>query len=383
MITTLAVSGYRSLRDVVLQLEPLTLITGGNGTGKSSLYRSLRLLADVAQGRLAATVASEGGLQSVVWAGPEKISRDMRDGIHPIQGTVRSKPVSVRLGFASDDFGFAVQLGYPSDDGPFAFDPEIKLEAMWAGQALNRNNHFADRRGPHVKLRTAAAGEWRQVHASLAGHDSMMTHCADTSDGVELLALRDRMRNWRFYDSLRTDGAAPARQPQVLTYTPVLASDGADLVSALATIAHIGDRAGLAEAIDDAFPGSTVYPAGDNSAVIHMRQQGLLRPLTSRELSDGTLRYLLLVAALMTPRSPEIMVLNEPEASLHPSLLEPLARLLVMASHRHQIVVVSHSDGLIDALRGAGRVHEIALRKELGETVVPQHEAPDWTWPKL
>lgn len=70
MILTLAVSGYRSLRDLVLPLDRMTLITGANGSGKSSLYRAIRLLADVAQGRAIASLAAEGGLHSTLWAGP-------------------------------------------------------------------------------------------------------------------------------------------------------------------------------------------------------------------------------------------------------------------------------------------------------------------------
>ncbi|WP_420271875.1 AAA family ATPase, partial [Occultella aeris] len=57
MLTTLAVQGYRSLRDVVVPLGRLTLITGANGSGKSSLYRSLRLLTDAARGGAVAALA--------------------------------------------------------------------------------------------------------------------------------------------------------------------------------------------------------------------------------------------------------------------------------------------------------------------------------------
>jgi predicted ATPase len=72
MIDRLAVSGYRSLRDIRLALGRLTIVTGPNGSGKSSLYRALRLLADVAQGRVVQSLAAEGGLQSTLWAGPEQ-----------------------------------------------------------------------------------------------------------------------------------------------------------------------------------------------------------------------------------------------------------------------------------------------------------------------
>ncbi len=89
MITRLAIAGYRSLRDVRVALGRLTVVTGANGSGKSSLYRALRLLADVAQGRVIASLAAEGGLPSTLWAGPAVIGRAVKRGIHPVQGTVR------------------------------------------------------------------------------------------------------------------------------------------------------------------------------------------------------------------------------------------------------------------------------------------------------
>jgi predicted ATPase len=382
LITRLAVAGYRSLRDVVLEVAQLTLITGANGSGKSSLYRALRLLAETAQGRLIASLAAEGGLSSTLWAGPERLSREMISGAHPVQGTARSGPIGLRLGFSGADFGYAIDLGLPEPTHPFQRDPEIKAEAMWTGEMLGRTNIFAERRGQMVRLRQADTGEWRHAMTSLLSFDSMVTHCADPIDGLELLLMRERMRNWRFYDSLRTDADAPARRPQVMTYTPVLGSDGADLAAAIATILAIGDREALREAIDDAFPGSRVTVDGDDYGVVEMHQPGLLRPLGAKELSDGTLRYLLLIAALLSPRPPEIMILNEPEASLHPSLLDALARLLAQASRQCQIILVSHSERLIDSLRADYAVHEIALSKRLGETRVEDHDPPRWIWPK-
>ena len=111
MIITLAVSGYRSIRDLVLPLDRLTVITGANGSGKSSLYRSIRLLAEVAQGGVIGALAREGGLQSTLWAGPESFSRAMKAGQLPVQGTVRTGPVSLKLGFADEDYGYAIDLG--------------------------------------------------------------------------------------------------------------------------------------------------------------------------------------------------------------------------------------------------------------------------------
>ena len=209
MIITIAVAGYRSLRELVLPLAPLTVITGANGTGKSSLYRSLRLLGEIAQGRAISSLASEGGLPSTLWAGPERISRGMKSGDTAITGTTRKNRVALKLGFASQDYGFAVDMGLPALVSAFSGDPEIKAEAVWIGETLRRNNLIATRAGPSVRVRSES-GSWEQASTTLPPYDSMMTHSADPRSAPELLLLRDRMRDWRFYDQLRTDRDAPA-----------------------------------------------------------------------------------------------------------------------------------------------------------------------------
>ncbi len=380
MITQLAVSGYRSLRNVSLTLGPLNLITGPNGSGKSSLYRSLRLLSEIALGRAIASLAAEGGLSSTLWAGPEKISRGMRDGSVPVQGTVRSDPVSLKLGFSSEDYSYAIDMGLPEPSrSRFSQDPEIKAEAIWVGAAMRPSSIVAQRRGHLVRIRNSDTGEWDESWMKLSASDSMVAQYANHADGVELLHLRERIRAWRFYDDLRTDRDAPARKPQVGTFTPILSSDGSDIGSAIQTIQEIGDAQSFHDTIADAFDNAVVEvgPQFD----IQMRQYGLLRPLAVTELSDGTLRYILLAAALLSPRPPELMILNEPEASLHPDLIGPLARLLIKASENCQIVVVSHSTSLVKALKDERACTIVELYKDLGETFVVGEAALGWKWP--
>src|SRR5882762_2938655 len=200
MITRLAISGYRSLREIKVTLGALNIVTGANGSGKSSLYRALRLLADIAQGRIIQSLAAEGGLLSTLWAGPESFSRAMKRGEQPVQGTVRKASLSLKLGFSGDDYGYAIDLGLPQPSrSQFSRDPEIKAEAQWTGEILGRSNAFALRNGPSVRIRDGA-GAWRQVLQHLAPFDSMMTHCSDPREAAELLFLRERMRDWRFYD---------------------------------------------------------------------------------------------------------------------------------------------------------------------------------------
>ena len=386
MLTTLAIANYRSLREFIAPLGRLNIVTGPNGSGKSNVYRALRLLAVTARGGVIPSLAREGGLPSTLWAGPERFSRAMLTGAAPVQGTRRDEPVSLRLGFAGDDFGYAIDLGLPllNKNTQFSLDPVIKRECIWSGPLLRPSALLVDRQGASIRTRDEQ-GDWQTIAQPVASFDSMMTEFSDPRTAPEMIAVRETIRSWRFYDHFRTDSESPVRLPQIGTHTPVLSDDGADLAAALQTIREIGDPSALDAAIDDAFPGSRIdITSLDGRFEVRMHQHGLLRPLKGAELSDGTLRYLLLVAALLTPRPPALLVLNEPETSLHPDLLPALARLITRASRHSQVLVVSHAARLIAALEREGDSQSIVLEKELGATRIVDADAldlPAWKWP--
>lgn len=397
MLQTVAIRGYRSLRDVVLPLARLTVVTGANGTGKSSLYRALRLLADCGRGEVIGSLAREGGLESVLWAGPEQLTGARRTG--RVEGTTRSGRVSLELGFASEDFGYLVDLGLPQMAGHnslFARDPEIKREAVFVGPVMRGSTTLVRRTRDYAESSAESGRGFDKLSQSIPPYRSVLGEYAHPGAHPELAAVRDRLRDWRFYDGFRVDAAAPARRRNVGTRTPVLSDDGRDVAAAIQTILEAGFD-DLQRAVADAFDGAALSVAGhDGLFDLQLHQPGMLRPLRAAELSDGTLRFLLWAAALLSPRPPSLMVLNEPETSLHQGLVRPLASLIRTAAENTQVVVVTHSTALLDHLGtvpagsrddpGDGDYPvQIRLYKELGETRVEgmgMLTAPAWDWGK-
>jgi predicted ATPase len=387
VIDRLAIEGYRSIRSLVVDLAPLTVVTGRNGTGKSSLYRALRLLAAAGQARAVAELAADGGLDAVRWAGPETISRAVREG-GPTQGLTRSGPVALRLGFADrGGLGYAIDLGLPvpqsTPQAPSLFDrdPIIKQEHVFAGLDPRPAGVLVERRGALATVH--GEGGRRELTRGLAPWTSVLDEHSGQTDAPEIAGVRRTMRSWRFHDAFRTDAGAPARQPQVGTRSPRLDDDGANLAAVLRTSVEAGFDREIDRAVGDALDGSRLEIAvHDGRMTLVLHQPGILRTLTAAELSDGTLQYLLLVAALTSVEQPSLIVLNEPERSLHAELIEPLAAMIARTAGRTQVLVVTHQQQLAAALGGA----RIELEKEHGQTVVAGREGlldqPSWHWPK-
>lgn len=356
-VQRIEIAGYRSIKRLSLPLGPLTVLVGPNGSGKTNLYRALELLHDASEGRLARSLASEGGVPSVTWAGPRRAK----------------EPVRIDVTVSMTDLAYELSLGpvptAPSDPTLFRLDPEVKEERLHVVQG-SRRFVAMERQAGSATLRD---GEGRRTPFPLklwAG-ESVLVQIAEPHRFPLMAEMLVRLRAWRFYHHFRTDLEAPVRAPQIGVRTAVLAHDGADLAAALQTIVEIGDAPALARGVDEAFPASRVEVQSEQGRFsVLMHQPGLLRPLAASELSDGTLRYLCLLAALLSPRPPPFIALNEPEMSLHSDLLAPLGKLIAEASQRSQIWVTTHSEPLASAIARHSRVLPLRLGKKLGATVV-------------
>ena len=233
---------------------------------------------------------------------------------------------------------------------------------------LKRTNAIAEVRGD--------ASQPAEIVPDLLDSESALSQIRHSERYPELATTRREAHGWRFYHDFDTSAASSLRRPQVSTFSPILDDDGRNLAAALQTIRETGGSDRLSRAMGDAFPGCEldVIDAGKARLELSMHVPGLKRPLEASELSDGTLRFLALTAALLTPRPPSLLAFNEPESSLHAELLPPLARLLVDASRECQVWVTTHSNRLTDLLQKLTRVQQIRLELQDGATTAITEE---------
>jgi predicted ATPase len=344
MIKRIHISGYRSVRDLSLELQPINVLTGPNGCGKSNLYNSLVLLGRAVQGQLARAVAEEGGTPSLFWAGGERVRYQRKK---PPKRVVNEHALGTM----------------------FTLDPRVKEEYIWPSET-KRRVLMLKRDQPSAWLRNSE-GSMITYPFKISKHESVLSQIIDPHLYPEISALRNEILCWRFYHQFRTDLESPLRQPQIGVQTTVLSRDGSDLAAALQTILEIGDDTFLRQTISEVFGGGTlVIEATDTLFSIKLQMPGLLRPLQARELSDGQLRFLCLCAALLSPRPPSLLALNEPETSLHPDLVNSLGRLMVRASKNTQLWITTHSRHLAESIEQHSGLPCVRLRMLDGETQV-------------
>lgn len=348
----LRVSGYRSIANLTIALKRVNVLVGPNGCGKSNLYQSLALIWSAARGEFARTVAQEGGMDSMFWAGPRKGKKE------------------IQLGVVLDGADFEMTVATaPSPCGSmFPSDPSIVQEKL-TGKEKGRPIAIVERGSGVAYVRDREGFRTPYGH-ELRREESILAQVTDPYQYPHLLALRNSISNWRFYHQFRSDAESPLRQRQVPVRTFIMAADGRDLASALRTICENGDDLTLNESIREAFDAARLsFEGGISGLEVGLESRGLNRRLGARELSDGTLRYLCLLGALLSPIPPPLIALNEPESSLHPQLLEPLAKLIVRASLTSQIWLTTHSRPLAEAISAHSGVAPIELVKINGETM--------------
>lgn len=362
-LSDLSIAGYRSIRFIRFPLRRLTVLVGGNGVGKTNLYRALELVHAAATGELALAIAREGGLASVMWAGTRRTTEPPRlkfevglDTILPTDTEAAYQPrYAVEVGFGDSRY-----------EAVFSEEPQIKAESLILPG--RRSITLLERKGPAAWFRDEN-GRMRQLEQPLLASETALSSLRGTLP--ELDAVRHLLASWRFYHGFRTDQASPLRQPSLAVTAPMLDADGGNLGGVLATLKHIrGDTVDLAGAINQAFPGArlTIPPPVKDASFAMIFPDVPHRPFGPSELSDGTLQFIALLGALLAYRPPPFIALNEPEASLHPDLLPALARAIARAAERSQVWVVTHSTTLAQAIAAETGIHPRQVIRKDGAT---------------
>lgn len=347
---------YRSIKELWLKLQPINVIVGPNGCGKSNLYRAMYLVATTANGQFSRALAEEGGIASALWAGPY---------------SKHENPGEMSLSVRVERFEYNMvcsPIGTVLRPPPFASDPHIKEEDVYLFKGESRHQ-LLKRRGPTIDARDSR-GNKLDYTMEISESESVLSVLRDPQKFPDLFRLRQEFLDWRFYHHFRTDPDSPLRKPQIGVYTPIMAHDGRDFAAALLSI-RVSPMADMFEqALQDAFPKARLDIYNDGSRGVHllMSTPGTKRMFKLSELSDGTLQYLCLLGALLSPRAPSVLAINEPENSIHPSLYEPLARLIVAASDNSQIWITTHSQVLSDLILEYSGYKPLELKKVKGET---------------
>lgn len=366
MIKRIHISGYRSLRDLSLGLGNLAVVAGENGVGKSNVYRAMLLLKSLAEGRFSRRVAEEGGMESLLWAGATKKGERRR----------------VSLLLEHERFTYEVVVGLvactPGDPTFFKLDPEVKEEKLYLPQGAGRRL-MASRKSTQLSLRSAD-GKMMQHEFPLLAGESLLSQVLDPERFPFVSLVREIFAGWRFFHEFDTSRTSLLRQPQVARWSPSLDDDGVNLASCLQTIRESGRGVELAEAMERVFPEAELLITQNEAGLAVALQRGdLKRPLLAGELSDGTLRFLCLLATLCSASQPVYLVLNEPEMSLNEEVYPALSELLAAAG-RSQIMVVTHALALAECLREAKGVRPVDLVMKDGATIRKEHAGSKRVW---
>lgn len=372
-IREVSIAGYRSLRGLRFPVGQLTVFVGANGVGKTNLYRALQLLQASAAGTLAREIASEGGMDAAMWAGKRRANTPVRIKLYVGLSAATDKAGQSSFETDGDDaiaYSYEIEIGLPMPGAAtLGLEPQVKEETLIFHGAtrpltvLERNN----RRATMIDDK----GHKHTLGTDLLATETALSSIRDPGRFGDIDLVRRTLMDWRFYHDFRSDRDSPLRRPCLAVTTPSLASDGSDLAAVFATLIGVRkDATELYRTIDDAFPGARLRSTLGRTAAFGLTQTEFHpeRVFEASELSDGTLRYLALAGALLGYRLPGFIALNEPEASLHPELLEPLARMIVRAARDTQVWVVTHSERLAAALESVGGVAPRTVVKKDGET---------------
>lgn len=325
----------------LIALRPLNVIIGPNGAGKSNLIEALAVLRAV-RGDLRVPIRQGGGVDGWLFKGDTaataaSIEVTFTEGVIPTSPAKKPPSVAYRLTFGSEGGRFVVFDERIADERP---DKRARKPAFY----------FAHDNGtPTITL----AGERRPLNrAELDPTQSILAQRRDPDAYPELTRVGDLLARVLIYRGWHFGPDAPTRRPcRADVPTDHLLEDFTNLPARLLAISRDpATKRRLIELLGQLAAGYSDYTVSLEGGALQLYVTEHGRAVSSQRLSDGTLRYLCLVALLLDPGTASLLAIEEPELGLHPDMLPSLRDLMVEASERIQLVVTTHSTQLVDAM---------------------------------
>jgi len=334
----------------VIDLRSLNVLIGKNAAGKSNLIEVLSLL-NAAPSDLTEPVREGGGISEWIYKGSRKTP------VAEVEITYDhlplKKPLRYRLEFTSAGQRFELideileneSKSSPEEDDVYFYyryrrgNPVLNINPMSHGEEDSCQNGHTQR---YLK------------REDLEPNQSVLSQRKDPDQYPELTFLNSQLSQMKFYREWNLGRYTPPRLPQKPDLPEdFLLEDASNLGLVLNDLQHHSETkriilerlARFHEGIEDL---STKIHGGTVQVFLHER--GLKHPIPATRMSDGTLRYICLLAVLCHPSPPRIVCIEEPELGLHPDVLPDIAQMLIEASHRTQLFVTTHSDVLVSEL---------------------------------
>lgn len=340
MLSHLRMKGLLSFRETDLALRSLNVLVGPNAAGKSNLIEAIALLRAVPEDL--PTAFRRGGFSEWLWKGINPADSLTVETTLDAEQKPGSMGLRYRLTLDAQGPGFTISEEtlenahpYPGYDKPYLYF-EVR-------QGKGRLNVL--QKGRQVA---------RKLHPdTLSPGQSVLRERRDPDQYPEVTAVAKALGAIRIYREWNTGRESALRRPQATDLPNVfLEEDGANLALVLNRMERDGSLERVERELNRFYPqfSRLSVQIEANTAQLFVKEAGLGRLVPATRLSDGTLRFLCLLAVLCHPTPPPILCLEEPEVGLHPDVLPQLAELLRAASERVQVIVTTHSDVLIDAL---------------------------------
>ena len=322
------------------ELRALNVLIGPNGSGKSNLIEALELLS-VTPGDLAATVRVGGGPAEYLWKGHPRSESAEIEAVFA-EGTPTGRPLRYRLRFTPVQSRLEILDEAIEEVEPKQGDRDVYFYYRFQDgyPVLNIKDHAGNTLERRLQRQDLLPDQ-----SVLAQRKDPEQYPEVTWTGRTFGAIRT-FREWTF------GRYVPLRQPQPADLSEDgLLPDNSNLALVLNQIEHCGDTR-MENLLRQFFPRSERMSTKVSSGSVQfsLHESGLSSPIPAIRLSDGTMRFLALLATLLSPSPPPLLCIEEPELGLHPDALALLADLLVEASERMQLVVTTHSDALVSAL---------------------------------